>query len=808
MAVFGGEAKGELVGLRNFLDSNEEKERKNAAKRVIALMRSGENVSCLFSSMLRCVRTSDIELKKLSYLYLVTYSSSEPEQSIMAVNMFIIDSQDPNPLVRALAVRTMCRIKLDLVAEHMVLPLKKCLVDIEPYVRKTAALAVAKLYEVIPDTVENAQLFPELLKLLKDENPMVVSNATAALFEINERRTSPVFILDENTVTPIISAFTQCSGWVQSVLLDALSKYNPSDSTEAEFLIERLIPFLKHANASVVIGSFRCIFHYLDKVEKNLQTFFASIIPPFITLVSTGDPEIQYVVLRTLSLFVFKHPTVLSQEIRVFFCKYNDPSYIKLEKLNIINTITSNKNIHLVIGELEEYCNSVDVAFVKKTIDTIGKIAIRIESSARKCVDILVKLVESKAAYAVEESIIVLADVLRKFPGEFESVIGILCKNLEDIKEAKAKCAAIWILGEYCHIIERVDLLLDPYLDTYNDEPPEVQNHLLTAFVKIYTNNPDESRDQLQFILTESIKETVLPDVRNRALIYWRLLSTDNNESTKNIVVFPAAPPNQSSAQFSNDVLDILIQNMGTVSGVLHVVPSDFVKMIKSNPEEEDIDSNEDIEITEWSTVTCSDPTITLFVNWQKDSIGLKVFNKRQEVLSNFAVALNKNFCGLTISNNISFPQQLEYNDSFEVKLPVSFVEDHCANFESSHLQFAFRANNDTIMFTVNFDIPFLARMFCDGINGISFPMKWNQLLHEYTLTLKGSLADQSQINTRGGFSSLESNFVSHIMFMMSKNDIVLAKALQNGENIDINVKCSPSCYNTLVASASSMFCS
>jgi len=137
------DAKGEIPQLRDQLDGNDPDVRKAAAKRCIALMRMGENVVSLFSSMLRCVKTDDIELKKLVYLYLQTYSCAEPEQAIMAVNTLTTDSQDPNPVIRALAVRTMCRIHLENVAEYMVIPLKKCLSDRDAYVRKTAAFGVA-----------------------------------------------------------------------------------------------------------------------------------------------------------------------------------------------------------------------------------------------------------------------------------------------------------------------------------------------------------------------------------------------------------------------------------------------------------------------------------------------------------------------------------------------------------------------------------------------------------------------------------------------------------------------------------------
>jgi vesicle coat complex subunit len=53
------------------------------------------------------MQTIDLELKKLIYLYLINYSKSEPELALHAVNTFDKDTRNANPLVRALALRTM-----------------------------------------------------------------------------------------------------------------------------------------------------------------------------------------------------------------------------------------------------------------------------------------------------------------------------------------------------------------------------------------------------------------------------------------------------------------------------------------------------------------------------------------------------------------------------------------------------------------------------------------------------------------------------------------------------------------------------
>ena len=54
----------------------------------------------------------------------------------------------------------------------------------DPYVRKTAAICVAKLYDINPDLVEVQGFLDMLQELISDSNPTVVANAVAALSEI------------------------------------------------------------------------------------------------------------------------------------------------------------------------------------------------------------------------------------------------------------------------------------------------------------------------------------------------------------------------------------------------------------------------------------------------------------------------------------------------------------------------------------------------------------------------------------------------------------------------------------------------
>lgn len=71
------------------------------------------------------------------------------------------------------------------------------------------------------------------------------------------------------------------------------------------------------------------------------------------TLLSSG-PEVQYIALRNIHLIIQRRPQVLQNEVKVFFCKYNDPIYVKLAKLEIIYRLARERNVEQVLAELKE----------------------------------------------------------------------------------------------------------------------------------------------------------------------------------------------------------------------------------------------------------------------------------------------------------------------------------------------------------------------------------------------------------------------------------------------------------------------
>ena len=131
--------------------------------------------------------------------------------------------------------------------------------------------------------------------------------------------------------------------------------YVPKDSVEASLLAERVSPRLSHSNSAVVLTAIRVILYLLNYIadEKTIASLCNKLSPPLVTLLSKG-PEIQYLALRNALLILQRRPEVLRNDIRVFFCKYNDPIYVKVTKLELIFMLATEKNIKDVLAELRE----------------------------------------------------------------------------------------------------------------------------------------------------------------------------------------------------------------------------------------------------------------------------------------------------------------------------------------------------------------------------------------------------------------------------------------------------------------------
>jgi len=109
---------------------------REAVKRVIAYMTLGVDVAPLITPMIMAANTTDLVQKKLVYQFLCFYSDRYPPQTMMCINTLLKDMADTNPMVRGLALRALCSLRVPSLLEYILPPLLRvwtpliaCLLD-------------------------------------------------------------------------------------------------------------------------------------------------------------------------------------------------------------------------------------------------------------------------------------------------------------------------------------------------------------------------------------------------------------------------------------------------------------------------------------------------------------------------------------------------------------------------------------------------------------------------------------------------------------------------------------------------------
>lgn len=74
------------------------------------------------------------------------HSHTHAHTTVQAINTLQKNCRDHNPMIRGLALRSMCQLRVENLVEYALQPLQDGLRDKSPYVRKTAVMGCVKLF--------------------------------------------------------------------------------------------------------------------------------------------------------------------------------------------------------------------------------------------------------------------------------------------------------------------------------------------------------------------------------------------------------------------------------------------------------------------------------------------------------------------------------------------------------------------------------------------------------------------------------------------------------------------------------------
>jgi vesicle coat complex subunit len=478
--------------------------------------------------------------------------------------------------VRALALRTMGCLRVDKVLDYLCEPLRKALKDENAYVRKTAAVCAAKVVELSPELAEENGFVDMLKELLADSNASVLANVVAALSDIHERNPQMgAFHIDARIAARLVTVLGECTEWGQISILDALVTFQPDTVEETIQYLEKITPRLQHVNTSVVLSAVKVILVYMTLLPEDhemIDTLKKKLAPPIVSMLSS-PPEVQYVVLRNINLILQSRRDILAQGVRVFFCKFNDPLYVKLEKLKVITELVDEDNFEQVLSELSEYAKEVDGEFAKRAIKCISDCALKIPVAAPRAFNVFEQLLATQGDYILQAVAIALQSLLRKFPDEGLDLVPTLLESIEAYDEDEARASIVWMIGQYGPVLDNTLTLVTGFIDNFALEPTFVQSELLTTCLKLFLYDQSIYRETLKAVIAKGLAGIENADLWERSILYGRILEADLDLITPiNSQSLGLKMPGPTS--LDPDIVTHLLCEIGTLSSVYHRLPT------------------------------------------------------------------------------------------------------------------------------------------------------------------------------------------------------------------------------------------
>ncbi|XP_068966309.1 AP-3 complex subunit beta-2 isoform X2 [Bombus flavifrons] len=560
------------------LDSNKDGLKLEAMKRIIGMIAKGRDASELFPAVVKNVVSKNIEVKKLVYVYLVRYAEDQQDLALLSISTFQRALKDPNQLIRASALRVLSSIRVSMIVPIVMLAIKDSASDMSPYVRKTAAHAIPKLYSL--DSEQKEELIGVLEKLLSDKTTLVVGSAAMAFEEVCPER---IDLIHKN-YRKLCNLLVDVDEWGQVVIVNMLTRYartqfiNPnvdsieddenrpfydsdSDSSNTKkpkltidpdhrLLLRNTKPLLQSRNASVVMAVSQLYHHTAPRSE-------VMIAAKALIRLLRGHREVQSIVLHCIANISIARKGMFEPFLKSFFVRTSDPTHIKLLKLDILTNLATETSIGVILREFQTYISSSDKEFVGASIQAIGRCASNIKEVTDTCLNGLVSLLSNRDEAVVAESVVVIKKLLQTQPNEHKNIIAHMAKLMDFITIPQARASILWLLGEYSDRVPKIAPdVLRKMAKNFVNEQDIVKLQILNLAVKLCLNNPIQTKPFCQYVF-QLAKYDQNYDIRDRARFLRRFIFDEDGHKknlpqlAKRIFLAPKPAPTLTS-RFKN----------------------------------------------------------------------------------------------------------------------------------------------------------------------------------------------------------------------------------------------------------------
>ncbi|RKP03596.1 hypothetical protein CXG81DRAFT_9433, partial [Caulochytrium protostelioides] len=532
-----------LHEIRQQLNNRFERDKLDGMRRLIALIAKGRDVSDFFPDVVKNVASSSFELRKLVYIYLLRYADAEPDLALLSINSFQRDIADRNPVIRAMALRVMSSIRVPVIAPLMTVALRKAVTDLSPYVRRTAATAIAKCYALDPACRD--ELMDCLRTLLTDASTLVVGHATSeSRFNDDGEPHADMDAMLHPVYRRLCAILIDADEWSQIDMMQLLMRYArrcfteddahatpearpttldeapPATSSAAaraadlRLFIDACYPFVLARNPSVVLTAM-AVF---DSLGTNADR--AHIVPALVRLLYT-DTATKRLVLDAILRIAEHHPQLVTPYMRHFTVYESDPLPIREPTPGASTPRLDVAAASTPAWDASHGAHDDDIAVLAMTLRAMGRLAMRHPAHQRSCLrtllDVLARHGRASPPIAAEAVTAIRLLVQTAPTHERMAVVRRLVASFQQT-EGESKAVILWLVGQYAadHALGLAAEVLRLALTTFIDEAVAVRYQIINLAVKVWAALTRQIQLMAQYALALASRDACW-DLRDRA---------------------------------------------------------------------------------------------------------------------------------------------------------------------------------------------------------------------------------------------------------------------------------------------------
>lgn len=457
------------------------------------------------------------------------------ELIILAINTLLQDCRDSNPVVRGIAIKTLCSLKHPAFTEYGIKVAQHGLSDQNAYVRRSSVLGCTKIFHQDKMLPMDHGLIDELYSMIRDCDPIVVLNALVSLEEILQAEGGIVF--NKNIVHHLLNKFSTFTIWGQVYIMELLQKYVPKNEDEMFDILNILDSYLTHSNLAVLTSTIELFLHIMKDFPHLQKEITKKSTDSILSVLGSGNAEISFTMIEFIEKYLDNTQEFFLPHFKSFFCRYKDPVYLKKKKISIFPELVTKDNVDEILDELSMYSTVFQHEVSLAAMHAIAKIVKNQLDYSDQCLAKFGILLQSDVGHIISNVLQVLQTLDLSGYGDLQSLMASVCSRHSHLRDNEdGQCALLWLISEYGVSVDEASYIIEDFLENFDTETPlKVKLHLLTVTLKLFFQQPA----QCQSILGELLEKCLADDdaeLQLQALFYYDLLKTDLVKA-KNIIL-------------------------------------------------------------------------------------------------------------------------------------------------------------------------------------------------------------------------------------------------------------------------------